>query len=716
MTQRRMDLSNDSSVKEFILLGLTQQPELQLPLFFLFLGIYVVSMVGNLGLMVLIVLNPHLHTPMYFFLFNLAFTDLCSSSVIIPRMLVSFVKQNIISHSECMTQLFFFAFFVIDECYILTSMAYDRYVAICKPLLYQVTISYQVCHLMMVGVYVMGFVEAMAHTGCMLRLVFCDGNIINHYVCDVLPLLKLSCTSTAINQLVVFIVVGVNVTVPSLTIFISYTLIISSILGIHSAEGRSKAFSTCGSHVIAVSLFFGASAFMYLKPSSASADEDKSCSGAAVRPPSASSCSSVPPRAGVCGGLDEAADGRRRAAGHSSEFGSSSGGVSMGLASGVRALIMSNFNKEEFECHILDKGFTAKDIVDQKINEVSSSDDKDAFYVADLGDILKKHLRWRKTLPRVTPFYAVKCNNSRAIVNTLAAIGTVWCHTQNYQASPGTGNELNIDVISVSFHVGSGCTDPETFVQALSDACCVFDMGTEVGFSMYLLDIGGGFPGSEDTKLKFEEITSVINPVLDKYFPPDSGVKVIAEPGRYYVASAFTLAVNIIAKKLVWKEQTGSDDEDESNEQTFMYYVNDGVYESFNCILYDHAHVKALLPKRPKPDEKYYSSSIWGPTCDGLDRIVERCNLPEMHVGDWMLFENMGAYTVAAASTFNGFQRPSIYYVMSRSLWQLMKQIQSHGFPPEVEEQNVGALPLSCAQESGMDRHPASCAAASINV
>ncbi|KAL6030718.1 hypothetical protein STEG23_011367 [Scotinomys teguina] len=432
-----------------------------------------------------------------------------------------------------------------------------------------------------------------------------------------------------------------------------------------------------------------------------------------ARPPSASSGSSVPPRAS---GLDKAADGRRRAAGHSSEFGSSSGGVSMGLASGVRALIMSNFNKEEFECHILDKGFTAKDIVDQKINEVSSSDDKDAFYVADLGDILKKHLRWRKTLPRVTPFYAVKCNNSRAIVNTLAAIGTVWCHTQNYQASPGTGNELNIDVISVSFHVGSGCTDPETFVQALSDACCVFDMGTEVGFSMYLLDIGGGFPGSEDTKLKFEEITSVINPVLDKYFPPDSGVKVIAEPGRYYVASAFTLAVNIIAKKLVWKEQTGSDDEDESNEQTFMYYVNDGVYESFNCILYDHAHVKALLPKRPKPDEKYYSSSIWGPTCDGLDRIVERCNLPEMHVGDWMLFENMGAYTVAAASTFNGFQRPSIYYVMSRSLWQLMKQIQSHGFPPEVEEQDVGALPLSCAQESGMDRHPVSCAAASINV
>ena len=119
-------------------------------------------------------------------------------------------------------------------------------------------------------------------------------------------------------------------------------------------------------------------------------------------------------------------------------------------------------------------------------------------------------------------------------------------------------------------------------MQAISDARCVFDMGTEVGFNMYLLEIGGGFPGSEDVKLKFEEITSVINLALDKYFPSDSGVRIIAEPGRYYVASAFMLAVNIIAKKLVLKEQTSSDDEEESSEWTFMYYLNDGVYGSFN--------------------------------------------------------------------------------------------------------------------------------------
>ncbi|XP_031199945.1 olfactory receptor 145-like [Mastomys coucha] len=275
MTWGRMALGNTSSVKEFILLGLTQQPELQLPLFFFFLGVYIFSVVGNLGLIVLIVLNPHLHTPMYYFLFNLSFTDLCYSTVITPKMLVSFVKRNIISHAECMTQLFFFCFFVIDECYILTAMAYDRYAAICKPLLYQVTMSHRVCLLMTVGVYVMGFVEAMAHTASMVHLIFCDGNIINHYMCEINALLKLSCTSTSINELVVYLVVGFNVIMPTLTIFISYTLILSNILSIHSAEGRSKAFSTCGSHVIAVSLFFGAAAFMYLKPSSASEDEDK---------------------------------------------------------------------------------------------------------------------------------------------------------------------------------------------------------------------------------------------------------------------------------------------------------------------------------------------------------------------------------------------------------------------------------------------------------
>ncbi|XP_004641427.1 olfactory receptor 147-like [Octodon degus] len=275
MSQGTMTSGNGSSVTEFVLLGLTEQPELQLPLFFLFSGIYVVSTLGNLGLIVLIGLNPQLHTPMYYFLFHLSFIDLCYSSVIIPKMLMGFSKQNIISYGECMAQLFFFCFFVIGECYILTTMAYDRYVAICKPLLYKVIMSHHMCLMMAVGVYAMGYFGAMIHTGCMLRLTFCDSNAINHYMCDIPPLLQLSCTSTSINEMVVFIVVGINITVPSLTIFTSYTLILSSISSIHSAGGKSKAFSTCSSHIIAVSLFYGSLTFTYLKPSSDSIGQDK---------------------------------------------------------------------------------------------------------------------------------------------------------------------------------------------------------------------------------------------------------------------------------------------------------------------------------------------------------------------------------------------------------------------------------------------------------
>uniref|UniRef100_A0A8D0PT44 Olfactory receptor n=1 Tax=Sus scrofa TaxID=9823 RepID=A0A8D0PT44_PIG len=264
-----MDIGNSSLVTDFILVGLSKYSEIQLPLFFLFMGIYIVTVAGNLGLVTLIRLNSHLHTPMYYFLFNLSFIDLCYSSTITPKMLVNFVSEmNTISYAGCMTQLFFYCFFVSAECYVLTVMAYDRYVAICKPLLYNVTMSPKVCHLLVVIVYVGAFIGAWAHTGCMLRLTFCDANTINHYMCDILPLLELSCTSTHINELVVLIVVGFDVGVTGLIVIISYAFILSSILRIHSAEGRSKAFSTCSSHVIVVFVFFGSGAFMYLHPSS----------------------------------------------------------------------------------------------------------------------------------------------------------------------------------------------------------------------------------------------------------------------------------------------------------------------------------------------------------------------------------------------------------------------------------------------------------------
>ncbi|XP_072473044.1 olfactory receptor 8B3-like [Notamacropus eugenii] len=269
-----MDLENASSVTEFILAGLTDQPELQLPLFILFTGTYVITIMGNLGLIILIRTNAQLHTPMYYFLFNLSFIDLCYSSVFTPKMLMNFVlTKNIISYSGCLTQLYFFCFFVISENYVLTIMAYDRYVAICNPLLYSVSMSNQVCSWLLGGAYVMGFAGAMAHTGCMLRLYFCHANIINHYMCDILPVLQLSCTSTYVNELVVFVVVGINIIVPSVTIFLSYVLILSNILNINSTEGRSKAFSTCSSHVIVITLFFGSASFMYFKPSSLGSED-----------------------------------------------------------------------------------------------------------------------------------------------------------------------------------------------------------------------------------------------------------------------------------------------------------------------------------------------------------------------------------------------------------------------------------------------------------
>ncbi|XP_021520104.1 olfactory receptor 8B12-like [Meriones unguiculatus] len=264
-----MAAENTSSVTEFILVGLTDQPALQIPLFTLFLGFYMVTMVGNLGLITLIGMNSHLHIPMYFFLLNLSFIDFSYSTTLTPKMLVGFVlRENIISYAGCMTQFFFFCFFVFSESYILSAMAYDRYVAICKPLLYRVTMSPQVCSYLLSGVYGMGVFGAVAHMGNIQFITFCADNIINHYMCDIIPLLELSCNSSYINLLVVFIVVTIGIGVPIVTIFISYGFIISSILHISSKEGRSKAFSTCTSHIIVVSLFFGSGAFMYLKPPS----------------------------------------------------------------------------------------------------------------------------------------------------------------------------------------------------------------------------------------------------------------------------------------------------------------------------------------------------------------------------------------------------------------------------------------------------------------
>ncbi|KAL1781392.1 olfactory receptor 150 [Sigmodon hispidus] len=262
---------NQSTVSEFILAGLTDKKELQIPLFLLFLVIYLLTVLGNLGMIILILLSSHLHTPMYFFLSSLSFTDLCYSTIITPKMLVNFVaNKNIISYQECMTQLYFFIAFVISESHMLAVMAYDRYVAICNPLLYNVTMSYQVCSRMVGGVYSMGFIGAAVHTLCMLRVVFCKNNIINHYFCDLFPLMEIACSSTFVNEVVLLCLSAFNIFIPTMTILSSYTFIIASILRIKSTEGRFKTFSTCSSHMLAVTVFYGSAAFMYLQPSSVS--------------------------------------------------------------------------------------------------------------------------------------------------------------------------------------------------------------------------------------------------------------------------------------------------------------------------------------------------------------------------------------------------------------------------------------------------------------
>ncbi|XP_048199701.1 olfactory receptor 143-like [Perognathus longimembris pacificus] len=262
-------MENDSSVTEFVLMGLTDQPELQMPLFVLFLVNYIITVVGNLSLMNLICINSHLHTPMYFFLFNLSFIDFCYSLVFTPKMLVGFVSErNIISYTGCITQLFFFCFFVNSESYVLTAMAYDRYVAICQPLQYTVIMSPRTCSLLILGTYFMGFASAMLHTGCMIRLSFCDFNIINHYMCDIFPLLQLSCSSTFANELVSSVVIGTAIVFCSLIILISYGFILFNVIHMSSGKGWSKAMSTCGSHIITVGLFYGFGILAYVTPKS----------------------------------------------------------------------------------------------------------------------------------------------------------------------------------------------------------------------------------------------------------------------------------------------------------------------------------------------------------------------------------------------------------------------------------------------------------------
>nr|XP_006117319.1 olfactory receptor 1038-like [Pelodiscus sinensis] len=275
-----MEEGNHSEVTEFILSGLTDRPELQLSLFCVFLLIYVVTLVGNGGMILLIMIDPRLHTPMYFFLGHLSFCDLCYSTTISPKMLLNFlVERKSISYTACAAQMYFFIAFADLECLLLAVMAYDRYVAICNPLLYMATMSRQRCNQLVAGVCTVVLLESMIHTCLILRLSFCRFNIINHFFCDFPALLALSCSDIHLNEIVMFAFTCFITLNSALIILFSYVCIFSTILRIRSAEGQRKAFSTCAFHLIAVVILYSTLLFIYFRPTaSQSMDTDKMAS------------------------------------------------------------------------------------------------------------------------------------------------------------------------------------------------------------------------------------------------------------------------------------------------------------------------------------------------------------------------------------------------------------------------------------------------------
>ncbi|KAL2806044.1 olfactory receptor 5B12 [Daubentonia madagascariensis] len=262
-------MENNTEVTEFILAGLTDDPELQIPLFIIFFFIYLITLVGNLGMIGLILLDSRLHTPMYFFLSNLSLADFGYSSAVTPKVMVGFLTgDKIMSYNACVTQFFFFVAFITAENFLLASMAYDRYAAVCKPLHYTTTMTTSVCACLAIGSHVCGFLNASIHTSNIFRLSFCASNVVNHFFCDAPALLALSCSDNYISEMVIFFVVGFSVLFSILVILISYLFIFVTILKMHSSEGRQKAFSTCASHLTTVSVFYGTGIFMYLQPSS----------------------------------------------------------------------------------------------------------------------------------------------------------------------------------------------------------------------------------------------------------------------------------------------------------------------------------------------------------------------------------------------------------------------------------------------------------------
>ncbi|XP_064144137.1 olfactory receptor 8J2-like [Loxodonta africana] len=271
---------NLTRVTEFILMGIADLPELQVPLFFDFLVIYCLTVVGNLGTITLTSVDSRLQTPMYFFLRHLAITNLGNSTTIAPKMLLNFLaKKKTISYYCCAAQLGGFLVFVVAEVFILAAMAYDRYMAICNPLLYMVVVSRQICLLLVSLIYLYSLSTALTASSCVFSVSYCSSNVINHFYCDNIPLLALSCSDTYIPDITVFMLSGIDLFFSLIIVLISYFNIFLTVLRIQSSEGRQKAFSTCASHLMAVTVFYGTLLFMYMQlTTNHSLDTDKMAS------------------------------------------------------------------------------------------------------------------------------------------------------------------------------------------------------------------------------------------------------------------------------------------------------------------------------------------------------------------------------------------------------------------------------------------------------
>ncbi|XP_055316889.1 ornithine decarboxylase 1-like [Sitodiplosis mosellana] len=401
--------------------------------------------------------------------------------------------------------------------------------------------------------------------------------------------------------------------------------------------------------------------------------------------------------------------------------------------------------------HVIDEPLDAIDVIRQR--SVSGNVDEEPLYLCDISDIINKHAIWKRSMPRVLPFYAVKCNDSPIVLQTLATLGTgfdcaskgeiamvmnygvapqsiiyanptkpishlkfaaemnvsvmtvdsefellkikkhypdaklilrIRCDAkvsqcplgEKYGCNPDTeapelidlAMSLGLKVIGISFHVGSGCMDPPVYAKAIQAARKLFDFAASVGYHFTLLDIGGGFPGDKDTDIN--EIASIVNRSIDLHFPSSDDVTIIAEPGRFYVSSAYTLACRVHSKREI--HQNGKF-------KSVYYYINDGVYGSFNCNLYDHKIVYPITLKAT--DEELFKSTIWGPTCDALDQVCENVSLPQLNIDDFIIFENMGAYTIPIASPFNGFPLPKVeYYVQRKHLEDINATTASHEY------------------------------------